>query len=127
MTLELANQDFRPGYAGPLQAARNPALAERFHFWRGASGRRYACTLFSAHAATAYEEAVALFVRRRGGEPMIVAVGIGFDPASVPRGIDEVHVHLVRGGCEALAFAFRDLAALVSGRRSLYWAERHAA
>ena len=127
MTLELANQAFRPGYAGPLQATRHPSLARRFHFWRGVSGRRYACTKFPAGSAPPYDDAILLFVRRRRDEPVIVAVGAGALAGAMPPGIDEIHVHLVRDGAGELDFAFRDLAALTGAGRPLHCVERRAA
>ena len=67
MTLELLNFQRQSGYAGALEA-RHPILAGRFHFWRGASGRRYAVTRYALGQVPAYENAVVLFVRRRGDE-----------------------------------------------------------
>lgn len=130
MTLELfalARSQHQPGYAGALEAARHPALADRFHFWRGASGSRYACTRFQLSRVPAYENAVLLFVRRRGGEPVVFGVHSGAKNISLPYGTDEVHVHLVQGGEEELRSAFEDLSALVIRRAPLYIVERRAA
>lgn len=127
MTLELANQDFKPGYEGVLEAARHPALTNRFHFWRGPSGRRYACTLFGVNAVPAHEEAIALFVRRGRTEPSVVAVTAGIDGSAAPAEADEIHVHLVQGGPDALVFALRDLARLINGCGTFERIERHAA
>lgn len=127
MTLELVDLDRVPGYAGPLHALRNSTLANRFHFWRGVSGHRYACTRFPAARPPAYEHAIALFVRRRGGETVLL--GISSEPGCpvVPFGTEEVHLHIVTGGPDAHAAAFEDLAALVA--RPLHCAplERRAA
>jgi hypothetical protein len=130
MTLELLTFDHTdrlPGYAGPLQAARHPDLANRFHFWRGASGRRYACTRFAPARLPVYEDAIALFVRRRNGEANVVGIGLPADKPVMPFDTDEVHLHLVQGGAEALQAALQDLSALVVRRAPLYSIERRAA
>jgi hypothetical protein len=130
MTLELlsfAHSDRLPGYAGALEAARHPDLAGRFHFWRGASGRRYACTRFEPNDLPAYEDAVALFVRRRGEDTVVLGIGSLTAKSVIPFGTDEVHVHLVRGGAEALDEALADLHSLVIRRAPLYTIERCAA
>ena len=100
-------------YEGPLRTVRHPALAERFRFWRGASGRRYVCSVFSPQAAPAYETSVALHVRRTPGGPVVVAIRAGSDARPVPAA-DEVHIHLMRDEAEGLARALADLAALVA-------------
>jgi hypothetical protein len=115
------------GYAGVLEAARHPALADRFHFWRGASGSRYACTRFQLPRLPAYENAILLFVRRRGGEPAVLGVHSGTKNVSLPYGTDEIHIHLVQGGDGEMRAAFEDLSALAIRRAPLYLVERQAA
>lgn len=127
MTLELLSFDRLPGYAGALYAARNPDLADRFHFWRGATGHRYACTRFPLTRLPAYEDAIALFVRRRGDEATVIGIAPLANKPAIPFGTDEVHVHLVRDGTEALDAALEDLSALVVRRAPLYTIERRAA
>jgi hypothetical protein len=95
------------GDAGPLTAP--PQMAERFHFWRGETGRRYAFTVF-AGAVPAFERYVALFVKRRGAELTVVAVGT-MKHAGYSGDFDEIHVHLTADDAE-LEFAVEDLAAL---------------
>jgi hypothetical protein len=126
MTLELFSFGHLPGYAGPLEAARHPELANRFHFWRGASGHRYACTRFFLARLPVYENAVYLHVRRRAGEAEVLAVSTN-GKLTLPYGTDEVHVHLVQGDEEAVQAAFEDLSALTVRRAPLYVIERHAA
>ena len=126
MTLEFLTIDRLPGYAGALEAARHPELANRFHFWRGHSGRRYACTRFPLPRRPAYENAVYLYVRRRAGEAQVLGVSTDGKRA-VPAGTDEVHVHLVQGGDEDLQAAFADLSVLTVRRAPLYVIERQAA
>jgi len=126
MTLEFLPIDRLPGYAGALKAARHPELANRFHFWRGASGQRYACTRFPLPRRPAYENVVYLHVRRRAGEAQVLGVSTD-GKLALPCGTDEVHIHLVQGGDEELQAAFEDLAALVVHRTPLYMIERQAA
>ena len=111
MTLELVDLDRLPGYAGTLHAARHPALADRFHFWRGVSGHRYACTCFPAGRVPDYAGSVALFVRRRGGTVEVLGISAVPGCPIVPLGADEVHLHIVHGSADALETAFQDLAA----------------
>ena len=99
------------GDAGPLAAPENSALAGRFHFWRGASGRRYVCSVFPPERLPAYERAIALFVRK--GTSQVVGVAAGFADRSAVAEADEVHVHLAKDGA-VLAAAFRDLSALIA-------------
>ena len=130
MTLELLNFDHfdrLPGYAGALHAARHSDLADRFHFWRGASGHRYACTRFPLNRLPGYEDAIALFVRRRGEEAMVIGIAPLANKPAIPFGTDEVHVHLVRDGAESLNVALKDLSALVVRRAPRYTIERRAA
>jgi hypothetical protein len=127
MPLKLATENVMPGYAGALDATRHPQLANRFHFWRGASSRRYACTLFPVNAAPSYDDAIALFVRRGRSGPVLVSVGAGIDTSSAPPDVDEIHVHLVQGGADALAFVLRDLSALVAADDSLAGVQLRAA
>jgi hypothetical protein len=84
----------RASEAGPLRSAAEAGLAERFHGWRGRSGRRYVVSVYAADQAPDYADAVVLHVARSGHGRRIVSVGIG--PRGVaPAGVDEVHVHLL--------------------------------
>ena len=112
--MQSLESNLEPGYAGALCAARHPALAERFHFWRGASGRRYAFTRFPPDEAPAYEDGVALFVRRVGGKPAVIDVRAGPDAMHyAPTLAHEVHVHIVLDRAVAVGDVLRDLRALV--------------
>jgi hypothetical protein len=114
MTLELVDLDRLPGYAGALHAARHPTLANRFHFWRGLSGRRYACTRFPAGRVPAYATSIALFVRRRGGMVEMLGVSTALGCPVVPLGTEEVHLHIVCGGADVLNATLQDLVALAA-------------
>jgi hypothetical protein len=117
MTLESPAPRPAPGYAGALKASE-PALAQRFQFWRGASGRRYTCSAFPAAAAPAYEGSVVLYVRRQDGAPVLLAVRANAAREAPPADADEVHIHLVPAGEDA-SEALADLSALSRASRPL--------
>lgn len=127
MTLELLSLECLPGYAGALEAARHPELAGRYHFWRGSSGNRYACTRFIPSRLPAYENAVQLYVSRTGGDMTVLGVGTSERRHSAPYGTDEVHVHLVPGSVDELRTAVEDLSALAIPRTPAYLIECRAA
>jgi hypothetical protein len=111
----LANTDGPPVFAmssagAPLAALAGGALARRFRFWQGASGRRYICSIFPLPTSSAaeplphYSGAVAVAVGGPAGQRRIAFVapiedapercwatlqGLG--------GIAELHVHLLAG------------------------------
>jgi hypothetical protein len=114
MTLEIVDPERTPGYAGALQSQPHRCLADRFHFWRGASGRRYAFTRFPLNQAPSYENSISLFVRRRGQEISVLATSSAPGAPIVPLGADEIHVHLVQGGAEAVKQSLHDLQPLVA-------------
>ncbi len=95
------------GDAGALTAP--PEMADRFHFWRGQSGRRYAFTVFARNGVPAFEHFVALFVQRRNEDRVVVAVSVG--QKAFAGSYDEIHVHLTADECD-LAAAMEDLAVL---------------
>lgn len=115
MTVDVTEFEPGPGYAGSLQT-RHPALAGRFHFWRGASGRRYAFTRFPANRPPAYENAISLFVRLRGADMTVLGASTAPGAPVVPIETEEIHVHLVQGDAEALNTALQDLSALAVRR-----------
>ncbi|HLL28226.1 MAG TPA: hypothetical protein VKT73_11355 [Xanthobacteraceae bacterium] len=108
----------KAGDAGPFSAPGHPALARRFHFWRGASGHRYACSVFAPEAAPAFDGFVALFVRREGDKRDVIAVDVALDPARLPADCNEIHLHLA-GEDQALADIYRDLSALAGPPRAV--------
>jgi hypothetical protein len=100
------------GDAGPLTAP--PAMAERFHFWRGQSGQRYAFTVFAKGVPAAFEHYAALFVKRDGDERIVVAVA-NSTKVSPAIEFDEIHVHLSEDEI-SLGLVMEDLAVLVKPR-----------
>jgi len=99
------------GDAGPLAAPGNPSLAGRFHFWRGASGRRYACSVFVADSVPALELFVALFIQRNDTKRTVLAVDVSVNRHTLPANLDEIHIHLAEDN-DALVSIARDLSAL---------------
>jgi hypothetical protein len=95
------------GDAGALTAP--PEMADRFHFWRGQSGRRYAFTVFAPGSAPLFEHFVALFVKQQNGARVIV--GVGTKQIALAGGYDEIHIHLVADERDLVA-AMEDLAVL---------------
>jgi len=108
----------KAGDAGSFYAPSHPALARRFHFWHGASGARYACSVYAPDGVPAFERFVALFVRREGEKRSVIAVEVALDASRLPADFDEIHLHLA-GDEEALAAAYRDLAVLADPPREV--------
>ena len=104
----------RAKYAGQLAATKFPDLAGRFQFWCGGSGRRYATSRYAPGQTPAYDLAVSLYVKQTGEGPKVIAISAGIANDTAPMDADEVHVHVVER-IEALAFAHRDLRALLDG------------
>lgn len=104
----------RAKYAGELAAIRFPDLSGRFQFWCGGSGRRYATSRYLPGQTPAYDLAISLYVKRTQAGPEVIAIAAGRADQTPPAEADEVHVHLVER-IEALAFAHRDLRALLDG------------
>ncbi len=103
--------DYKARRAGP---ASQPAvidgaadIAERFHFWNGASGRRYVHTIYSLVECPAIPSGNYILVHRdEEGRRLVLSIGrVGNAAASLNlaeirrRGADlganEVHVHLL--------------------------------
>jgi hypothetical protein len=102
----------RAKYAGQLAATKFPDLASRFQFWCGGSGRRYATSRYAPGQTPAYDLAVSLYVKQTAEGPKVIAISAGPANDAAHDGADEVHVHVVER-IEALAFAHRDLRALL--------------
>lgn len=86
-----------------------PDLAERFHFWTGASGRRYVHTIYSLIECPALPTGNYVLVKRgEDGTRDVLAIGSvsndapSLNLAEIRRrgaelGANEVHVHLLAG------------------------------
>ena len=95
-------------HESPLAALPDSLLARRFHGWRGHSGRRYVCTIFSGpEEALEFGDAVVIAVARdaSGLRRALAATETGalpdcvdfslFVAAAGARGASEWHVHLL--------------------------------
>ena len=80
-----------------LRIACGAALAQRFHVWRGASGRRYVVSAYAPSTVPDYRDVIALAVGRgRDGRLAILGAAItGDDPMSLFPGAEEIHLHLL--------------------------------
>ena len=116
---------------GPLAALPDGDLSRRFHGWRGLTGRRYVCTIFS-EAAPALELADAVVIAvTRGHDGQLHALSIietgswpheidflMFQTAANALGASEWHVHLLANHVDARAKMMADLRfVLADGRR----------
>jgi hypothetical protein len=112
----------------PLDCLAGAALGARFHSWRGASGRRYICSVFPVCAGAElgglpeFDEAVALAVSRDGeGRRRRIAVldlcwrdgrfagDLRAAGDAVSAGASEWHIHLLAGDACARRAAIADL------------------
>ena len=119
----------RPGFASPaapwprkasapLAALTGNPLAGRFHNWRGASGRRYICTVFADFSEIGdFSGVLILSVRRDagGGRRLLditsrdAPLAKGACGARAAAGANEWHVHLMATGRMARDEAMADL------------------
>lgn len=80
-----------------LQALRGSSLRDDFFAWRGASGRRYVCSVFpqeESEVVAQFERVMLIGVSRRGPERRVICVLSSSQLASRrPLGVDEWHVH----------------------------------
>lgn len=91
----------------PARLEGAPDLSQRFHFWTGASGRRYVHTVYSLIECPALPTGNYILVKRAAdGRRSVLSIGsVGHDAASLnlaeirqrgaELGADEVHVHLL--------------------------------
>jgi hypothetical protein len=78
---------------------RDTGSDERFWYWQGASGRRYIHTVYAACACPPLSGAVFVAVKRIGALRVVLDMGLlaAGGELRVPRGCDEIHVHLLSG------------------------------
>jgi hypothetical protein len=98
-----------------------PDLAERFHFWTGASGRRYVHTVYSLIECPALAVGNYVLVRRdANGDREVLSIGSAIQDApslnlaeirrrGAELGANEVHVHLLAGTSKASKLVEYDL------------------
>lgn len=111
----------------PLTALFGNRLAARFHGWRGASGKRYVCTVFcDPFEICDFAAALVLCVARdHDGSRRLVAMAATDDPVRPAwldslaqgrpvRGANEWHVHLIAATAADRAAALEDLRATLA-------------
>jgi len=112
----------------PLASLAGGSLASRFHAWRGASGRRYICSIFPADLDAAdaglpdFADAIAMAVACDGGQRRCLALILSewasgpaarhaFVAESLEKGAIEWHIHLLAADAGAREAAVRDIEA----------------
>ncbi len=114
----------------PALVCAEAAFAQAFHYWRGASSRRYLHSVYSLIGCPALPRANYILVRRyEDGKRVALAFGQTKDEAATlnlahlrhegaKRGANEVHIHLLAEGPEARAEVEADLTAAHTQRRA---------
>ncbi len=94
-----------------LRIACGPALAQRFHVWRGTSGRRYVVSAYAPSTVPDYRDVIALAVGRgRNGRLAILGAAVtGEDPVALFPGAEEIHLHLLAQDPTARRVVLADL------------------
>ncbi len=83
--------------AGGLTGLERGALGARYRFWRDGEGMRHVFSVYPAHEAPDYPDALAVAVRRTPAGPIAMWAGPAGEAASraVRRlDADEVHIHV---------------------------------
>jgi hypothetical protein len=106
----------------PLASLERTGLESLFQSWRGASGRRYVCSVHSLEAAPEFDcaRAIVVGVRKSAAGAEIAFVfqpGVEAEKDGLRQwaqkaracGVGEWHVHLLAGSREEREFALRDL------------------
>ena len=112
----------------PALICSEAAFAQAFHYWRGASGRRYLHSVYSLIGCPALPRANYILVRRDGdGTRSALVFGQTRDNnvtlnlahlrhEGAKCGANEVHIHLLAEGADARASVEADLIAAHSQR-----------
>jgi hypothetical protein len=107
----------------PALICAEAAFAQAFHYWRGASGRRYLHSVYSLVGCPALPQANYILVRRyEDGSREAIAFGDTKDDAAslnlahlrhegAKCGANEVHVHLLADSAHQRALVEADLTA----------------
>ena len=122
MTSSDARTERRSSSGHTLACLEGRSLAARFSAWRGASGRRYVCTVYPfdrvqpACGLPPYEGMIAIAVRRSedGTRDVLAVAEISANAAPsafLTLAVDEWHVHLMAEHPRQRAAALRDLLA----------------
>ena len=106
-------------------------LAQRFHFWMGASGRRYVHTVYSLVECPEIPAGNYVLVHRDAdGRRQVLAIGrVGHQAASLnladirrrgaELGANEVHIHLLAAGAKQSRMVETDLRSAQAGRTAV--------
>lgn len=115
------------GSNAPLESLAGGSLASRFHAWRGASGRRYICSVFAADRADPeaglpdFADAIAIAVARDGeGRRRCVSLFLSeamtdagarrhLIAAAMAAGAVEWHIHLLAADAQQRRAVARDI------------------
>ncbi|MEZ5829360.1 MAG: hypothetical protein R3D30_00940 [Hyphomicrobiales bacterium] len=107
----------------PARVCAEAAFSQAFHYWRGASGRRYLHSVYTLLGCPALPQANYILVRRyEDGTREAIAFGQTIDDAitlnlahlrheGAKCGANEVHVHLLADTAHERALVESDLAA----------------
>lgn len=83
--------------AGGLNGLKHDALGARYRFWRDEDGLRHVFSVYSAHGAPDYPDALAVVARRTPAGSIAMWAGPAGDAARTAalrlRG-DEIHIHV---------------------------------
>lgn len=105
----------------PVRIEDTAALTDRFHFWSGASGRRYVHTIYSLVECPVLPQGNYVLVRHNGrGQRTVLSIGrLTHDAETLNLaeirhqgsmlGANEVHVHLLAGGTKQSKLIEHDL------------------
>jgi hypothetical protein len=112
----------------PALVCSEAAFAQAFHYWRGASGRRYLHSVYTLIGCPALPRANYILVRRyEDGSRVALSFGQTKDDAvtlnlahlrheGAKIGANEVHIHLLAESADERLLVEADLAAAHTGR-----------
>lgn len=113
----------------PALVCAEEAFAQAFHYWRGASGRRYLHSVYTLVGCPALPQANYILVQRRAdGAREALAFGNTKDDAislnlahlrheAAKRGANEIHIHLLADTAHDRALVEADLTAAQAQRQ----------
>lgn len=96
-------------------------LADRFWYWRGASGRAYIHSIYCRDLCPPVPGAIFVIVHKRGGSRLAVCVGRTGADGKIPDmplpagGEEEIHLHLLARDAGAAMDVLRDMEEQMAG------------
>jgi hypothetical protein len=109
------------GYSLSSSLPQDIGLAERFWYWRGASGQAFIHSIYSRELCPPVPSAVFVIVHRHGNVRHAICAGrIGVDgkiPDMAPpsAGEEEIHLHLLARDTKAAIEILRDIEEAMAG------------